>query len=191
MFRTFIFGLLLGFGGAGAFLHLVPLVDQHREQSHILVQPNGANLEVFSIDLPGDRIMSGVQGAAAPAPAGLDWPDSPAFAGFQAEVFKIRDRDGTVVGTGSRMLRSARAGEPFVQWVVHLPARGTLFVAMEPNPPAGQERSGIVSAGTREFEPLRGSVSEVFVRSDQSGDSESEGRIELRVALVASQETSE
>lgn len=191
MFRTFIFGLLLGFGGAGAFLYLVPLVDQHRVQSHILVQPNSGNLEVFSIDLPGDRIMAGIPGAASPVPAGLAWPDSPDFVGFEAEIFKIRDRDGIVVGAGSRLLRSARAGEPFVQWVVHLPARGTLFAALQPNPTAGQARSGVLRAGTREFERLRGTVSEIFVRDDAAADSHSEGRIELRVALIGSQESTE
>jgi hypothetical protein len=84
------------------------------------------------------------------------------------------------------MVHAAASGGPFVQWVVHLPARGTMFVAMQPNPAPGRPRSGTLSAGTREFASLHGTVSEAFVR-DGDG-TETEGHIELRAALVGLQD---
>ena len=191
MFRTFIFGLLLGLAGAGAYLHFVPVVDQYRVPSHVTVQTNGGNHEIFNIRLPGDRIMAGRPGAVSPVPATLAWPDAPAIAGFEAELFKIRDQDDTVVGVASRMKQAAGSGGSFVQWTVYLPARGTMFAALESNPGAGQARSGTLSVGTGEFEFRRGSVREVFVRDDADGDPDSEGRIDLQVALIGLQEESE
>lgn len=191
MFRTFIFGLLLGLSGTGAYLHFVPVVDQYRVPSHVTVQTNGGNQETFSIRLPGDRIMAGQPGAVSPIPAGLAWPDAPAFDGLEAELFKIRDRDDTVIGVASRMKQTSGSSDGFVQWVVHLPARGTMFAMLEPNPGAGQARSGKLSVGTGEFEFRRGSVRESFVRDAADSDPESEGRIDLQVALIGLQDESE
>lgn len=191
MFRTFVFGLLLGLLGAGAYLYFVPVVDLYRVPSHVTVQTNGGNQETFSIILPGDRIMAGQPAAGSRVPAGLVWPDAPAFADFEAELFKIRDRDDTVIGVASRMKRTAGAGKSFVQWVVHLPARGTMFAALESKPGAGQARSGKLSVGTGEFELRRGSVKEVFVRDNADGDAASEGRINLQVELIGLQDESE
>lgn len=191
MFRTFVFGLLIGLAGAGAYLHFVPVVDQYRVPSHVTVQTNGGNQEIFSIRLPGDRIMAGQPGAVSPVPATLEWPDAPAIAGLEAELFKIRDQDDTVIGVASRMKQAAGSGDSFVQWVVYLPARGTMFAALELNPGAGQARSGTLSVGTGEFEFRRGSVREVFVRDDADSDPDSEGRIDLQVALIGLQEASE
>jgi hypothetical protein len=190
LFRTFIFGLVLGLAGMGAYLHFVPIVDQYRVPSHVTVQTNGGNQETFSIRLPGDRIMAGLPGAASPVPAGLAWPDAVAFAGFEAELFKIRDQDDTVIGVASRMKRTA-GSDNFVQWTVHLPARGTMFAVLEPNPGSGQARSGTLSVGIGEFEFRRGSVREIFVRDDADDDPDSEGRIDLQVALVGLQEESQ
>lgn len=188
LFRTFVFGVVLGFLGAGAFLYFVPVVDQHRVPSRITVQTNGGNSEVFSIRLPGDRIMAGAPGMVSPVPDGMVWPDMPSLDGFKAELFKIRDIDNTVVGVGSRLARSAAPGDSFVQWVVHLPARGTMFVAMDSSRVPGQARSGVLSTGTREFATLSGSVREAFIRDDDSAEGDSEGRIDLHVALVGPQD---
>lgn len=109
------------------------------------------------------------------------------MSGFEAELFKVRDEDNTVIGVASRM-KHAGSGGNFVQWVIHLPARGTLFAALEPTPAAGQARSGALRAGTGEFESRRGSVREAFLREVDADDPDSEGRIELQVALVGLQE---
>ena len=191
MFRTFVFGVLLGLFGMGAFLHLVPVVDQHRVPSLVTVLTNGGIEETVSVRLPGDRIMVGRPGAASPLPAGLTWPDAPALAGFEAELFKVRDRDNTVIGVASRMKQAGGTGNSFVQWVIHLPARGTMFAALEPNPGAGQARIGTLRTGTGEFEFRRGSIREVFVREVDGDDPDSEGRIDLQVALIGLQGESE
>lgn len=180
--------MILGFLGAGAFLYFVPVVDQYRVPSNITVQTNGGNSEVFSIRLPADRIMVGAPGMASPVPDGLAWPELPALDGFKAELFKIRDSDNTVVGVASRIARSAASGDSFVEWVVHLPARGTMYVAMDPNRVPGQARSGTLSTGTREFSSLHGSIREAFIRDDEGAEGDSEGRIDLHVVLIASQE---
>ncbi|MDH5500996.1 MAG: hypothetical protein OEY72_07845 [Gammaproteobacteria bacterium] len=195
MFRTFIVGSVLGFFGTGALLYFVPVVDLHRVPSQISVQTNGGNFEVFSVSLPGDRIMSGDPVASMRVPAGLAWPESALFGGFKTELFKIRNSDDTVIGVGSRIARSEASGNAFVQWVVHLPARGTVYLSMEPSPAPGQARAGVLSAGTREFASLRGSASETFVRTGAEGGGEegadNEGRIDLRLTLMAQQDEAE
>jgi hypothetical protein len=154
----------------------------------VSVQTNGGNLEVLRIALPGDRIMAGETGSTAMVPADLAWPESPDLAHFAAELFKIRDSENIVVGVGSRMANSAGPDEAFVQWVMYLPARGTMFVAMQPKLQAGQPRSGALSAGTREFASLHGTITETFVRADDSDETGEEGRIELQLALVGAQD---
>jgi hypothetical protein len=189
LFRIFILGSILGFFGAGSLLYLLPVVDQYRVPSHVMVQTNGGNSETFTVILPGDRIMSGRQGSSAQVPEGLQWPELPELSGFEAELFKLRDSEDTVVGIGSRMAVSRVPGDQFVQWVIHLPARGTLFVAMQAQPAEGAARAGILAAGTREFAALRGSVSEEFVRPDP-GQDDAEGRINLRTALIGQSDES-
>lgn len=184
LFRTFVFGVVLGFLGAGAFLYFVPVIDQHRVPSKITVQTNGGNSEVFSIRLPVDRIMVGAPGMPSQVPDGLNWPELSSLDGLKAELFKIRDSDNTVVGVGSRMARSASAGESFVQWVVHLPARGTMFAVMDADRVPGRARNGVLSAGTHEFATLSGTIREAFIRDDDGAEGDSEGRIDLHVALV-------
>ena len=86
MFKTFIAGILLGIAGAAAGLYFIPVVDQAREQSMIVVQPNRGNTETFHINIPSDRIMVGAPGQAEPLPADLEWPDDMQFATTRAEV---------------------------------------------------------------------------------------------------------
>ena len=91
MFKTFIAGILLGVAGAAAGLYYIPVVDQAREQSMIVVHPNLGSTETFHINIPNDRILVGVPGLAEPLPSGLEWPNDLQFAATRAEVFKIRN----------------------------------------------------------------------------------------------------
>jgi len=72
----------------------------------------------------------------------------------------------------------------FVEWVVHLPARGTMYVSMAPNPSPDGYREGSLRAGTREFLTLNGVVLERFLSDDFGPDPDGAGRIELAAALV-------
>ena len=184
LFKTFNLGIVLGVALAAALVYSYPVVDLHREQSLISVHANGGNSELFHIDLPGDRIMAGVSGAENPTPRGLEWPEHDFLSDIQAELFMIRNEDRVVVGLASRMSGKAEEHGPFVEWVLHLPARGTMFVTMGSSPTPDGYRQGVLRAGTSEFLTLTGVVLERFVRVEDDPDSGSVGRIELAAALV-------
>lgn len=184
MIKTFIAGILLGVAGAAAALYFIPVVDQAREQSLIVVQPNQGNTETFHINIPSDRIMVGAPGQAAPLPAGLEWPDDPRFAATRAEVFKIRNGKEAVVGVASRIAASDAISGEIVEWLLHLPARGSAYVAMGPVPNEGGYRAGSLVTGSREFAPLVGRVTERWVESTSDYDDDMQGRIEIVTAFV-------
>ena len=190
MFKTFIFGIFSGAIIAACLLYFVPVVDQYREDSLISVQTNGGNTESFHTNLPHDRILAGGTAVKVAIPAGLEWPELPASAETQAELFKIRNRNDVVVGVASRISGTGAGSGSIVEWTLHLPARGTLYVALQPQPGEAGYRRGSLRAGTREFASLSGSVIERFIAPDVDQDSESdsefEGRIELVTALVGS-----
>lgn len=187
MFKTFIAGILLGAGAASAVLYYFPAVNQFREHSLIVVHPNHGNTESFHVNVPMDRIMIGAPGRRNPLPAGLEWPDDEQFAGMRAELFKIRNGKDAVVGVASRIAASHEADGDFVEWVLHLPARGSVFVAMPAKASEQGYRVGRLRSGTREFSELRGRVSERWV-ADTSGSAEAPaGRIELITAFVSTE----
>ena len=185
MFKTFIAGIFLGIAAAGAALYFFPAVDQFREQSMIVVQPNDGNTEAFHVNVPMDRIMIGAPAQLEPLPAGLQWPDDEELAGARAELFKIRNGKDTVVGVASRIAASDSETGDIIEWVLHLPARGSVYVAMQPEAAEGGYRVGEMATGTREFEPLHGPMTERWI-ADTSGDEDAPvGRIELTTAFVA------
>jgi hypothetical protein len=182
LFKTLILGIILGVFGAGALVYSVPTVDIHRERSLMTVKPNGGNLELFRINLPRDRILVGLPDVEKSIPAGLDWPGAEFLGDTQAELFFVRDDNNTVVGVASRLASSSEATGPFIEWVVHFPARGTIYVDMELAPGDDGFRNGTLRAGTRDFLTLTGNVREQFV-SDVD-DSDVQGRIILEAALL-------
>ena len=182
LFRTFIFGIFLGVFGAGALVYFRPAVDLHRERSLIAVQPNGGNIERFRINLPSDRILVGLPGVDNSIPAALEWPGEGLLGDMQAEIFIVHDDDNAVVGVASRLASSSEETGPFIEWAVHLPARGTIYAQMELIPAADGFRNGVLRSGTREFQSLVGNVREQFVSEVEEGDSQ--GRIVLEAALV-------
>ena len=183
MFKTFIVGILLGAGAVAAALHYVPVVNQFREQSLVVVHPNHGNTESFHINVPMDRIMIGAPAQASPLPPGLDWPEDPMFADVRAELFKIRNSKDAVVGVASR-IAAKEGADDVIEWVLHLPARGSVYVTMEPQPREGGFRVGVMDAGTREFEPLHGRVTEQWVADISGYEDAPAGRIELITAFV-------
>jgi hypothetical protein len=183
LFRTFIVGILLGALGTGALAWYVPIVDLHRERSMVSVMPNGGNVETFTINLPRDRILVGLPNADNSIPAGLDWPGDELAGDMLAEIFKIRDTNNTVIGVGSRLASSADPAGPFIEWALHFPARGTMYVKMEVTPSEDGVRNGELLTGTRDFEILTGGVRESFIAPDGS-DPDEHGQIQLQAALV-------
>lgn len=185
LFRTFFIGIFLGLLGAGALIYFAPAVDLHRQTSLISVQPNGGNAETFRINLPRDRILVGLPGSDNSIPAGMSWPTADEFGNFQAEMFKVRDRNDVVIGVASRLASAAEGQESFIEWTLHFPARGTMYVQMDLSPSADGYRDGVLLTGTRDFESLSGSVREQFVAEVEDDDYDTQGRIELMTALVS------
>lgn len=184
LIKTFLIGTILGVLGTGALTWYVPAVDLHRERSLISVQTNGSNIEKFRINLPRDRVMVGLPDVANSIPAGLDWPGRQMTGEMQAEIFKVRDDNNTVIGIASRLASASEATGPFIEWVLHFPARGSMYVKMEVQPSADGFRNGKLISGTRDFETLSGPVREQFI-ADLADDPDSQGRIQLEAALVA------
>jgi len=165
----------------------MPTVNHVRENSMITVIPNVGNTEVFHANVPTDRIMIGAPRQEPPLPAGLDWPDDELFSGIRAELFKIRNANDTVVGVASRMAGSNENND-IVEWMLHLPARGSVYVTMRPLADEGGYRAGELRAGTDEFSGLLGQVIERWVADTSGVDLAPEGRIELITAFVAESE---
>ncbi len=117
-------------------------------------------------------------------PAGLEWPDDPRFAATRAEVFKIRNGKEAVVGVASRIAASDAISGQIIEWLLHLPARGSAYVAMGPVPNEGGYRAGSLITGSREFAPLVGRVTERWVESTSDYDDDMQGRIEIVTAFV-------
>jgi len=165
----------------------MPTVDHVRENSMITVIPNVGNTEVFHANVPMDRIMIGAPRQDSPLPAGLDWPDDERLSGIRAELFKFRNANDTVVGVASRIAGS-NENDDIVEWVLHLPARGSVYVTMQPLADAGGYRTGELRAGTDEFSDLLGQVIERWVVDTSGIDLAPDGRIELITAFVAMSE---
>ena len=175
MIKTFILGLIIGLLGATAFVYSIEAVNLHREASLISVQPNGGNNETFFINLPQDRIFAGMRSddQSGLFPPGLVWPDDKSLNGVESEIFKIRNNNDVVVGIAARISNSQDSSGSFIQWMLHLPARGSIFARMQLNPSADGHRRGLLMAGTREFELLNGEVSEYYNRDVADADRKS------------------
>ncbi len=186
MIKTFIFGILLGIATAAGALYAVPAVDQYREASIITVAPNGGNSEIFHINVPIDRVMSGGPDQAV-LPLGLEWPDDEILGSVSTEIFKIRNARDSVIGIAART--AAREGElPILDWIIHLPARGSIYVNMNPVAEVGGHRIGEIRTGSRELSGLSGFVTERWI-ADTSGEADAHaGRIELSAKYVARQQ---
>lgn len=187
LLKTFIVGILLGIVGAAAALYAYPAVDQHRERSIVTVAANGGNIESFHVNVPMDRIMVGAAGRKQALPTGVQWPVDQAFEDIRVELFKIRNAQDTVVGVASRTAAKDGSGE-VIDWVLHLPARGSMFVSMQPEALTDGFRKGELRAGSREFAPLGGSMSERWVRDTTGAEDAPAGRIELVTSYLRRQE---
>ena len=184
MFKSLIAGFLVGIAVTVAAVFYIPAVDQVREASIISVTPNGGNTEAFHIKIPMDRIMIGAPGQPEAVPPGLDWPAHESLAGVRAELFKLRNARDAVVGVASRMAVSDTRGDS-IEWVLHFPARGSMFVTMPARSVDGIHRVGNLRSGTDEFLPLSGRMTERWVANESPDDEDAaEGRIELLTMFV-------
>lgn len=183
MLRTFFIGIVLGLATAAGALYAIPAVDQHREASIVRVAPNGGNMETFHVNIPMDRVMVGPAVGTNALPAGLEWPPAEVLEGVNAEVFKLRNANNLVVGVAARTAFERDDGG-VVDWILHLPARGSLFVGMEAAPREGGFRLGEVRGGSREFSRLSGFLAERWVADTSGEDDAPLGHIELQATYI-------
>ncbi len=183
MIKTFITGIVIGIVAMVGVIHAVPVVDQYRETSLVSVTPNGGNFETFHVRLPDDRIMAGARDAVPMQPDGLPWPRSATFDGVRADLFKVRNSRGSIVGVANRLVAEDEEVGAIIEWVLHLPARGSIFATLDPQV-QGDMRAGDMRAGTREFEGLVGNVSERWVGTSAQGEADS-GRIEITATYIS------
>jgi hypothetical protein len=184
LLKTFFIGVLLGLAAAAGILYAVPAVDQVREASIVSVAPNGGTIETFRINVPTDRVAIGAAGQSAPVPPGLDWPDDLLLAYSRTELFKIRNARDAVIGVAVR--NAAEGAEAVtIDWVLHLPARGSFFVNMESAPRDGGYRLGEIRSGSREFAPMSGFMTERWVENDSDEEDAPRGHIELKTTYVS------
>lgn len=183
MVKTYILGIFLGVAAAAAALYLYPVVDQHREASIVSVAANGGNVESFHVKVPMDRILVGAPGEADPLPEGMVWPTDQLLQNVRVELFKIRDARDTVIGVAARTTAN-QGSDDVVDWVLHLPARGSVFVNMQPEALEGGYRKGQLRAGSREFGWLGGTMTERWVPDTSGAEDAPHGRIELVTTFV-------
>ena len=183
MLKTFFIGIILGLAAAAGALYAVPAVDQAREASIVTVSPNGGNAEMFHINVPMDRIMVGAPGQDVTVPPGLAWPVEEVLADVRAELFKIRNARDTVVGVAVRTA-AQNEGQDIIDWVLHLPARGSLFVNMNVAPREGGYRTGEIRSGSREFDLFSGVMTERWIVNSSGAEDAPAGRIELQASYV-------
>jgi hypothetical protein len=182
LLKTFLVGIVLGLAAAAGALYAIPVVDQVREASIVTVAPNGGNTEVFHINIPMDRIMSGAPGRVS-VPPDLKWPADEVLAGIRTELFKIRNARDAVVGVAVRAA-AENGGEAVIDWVLHVPARGSMFVNMDVTPREGGFRIGQLRAGSQEFATLSGFMTEHWIVNEAADEDEPAGRIELQATYV-------
>lgn len=188
MIKSYIAGIFLGIAACAAALYFVPVVDQERELSMISVSPNGGNVESFHANIPMDRIMSAAPQQEEQLPAGLEWPSDEDFDNTRIELFKIRNAKDAVVGVASRIAVDGSGTGDMIEWVLHLPARGSIYVSMDDGVTNGGYRVGAMRSGTREFGSFQGPMTERWV-GDKSGlEDAPAGRIELQTSIVALQD---
>lgn len=188
MLKTFLVGLLLGFAGAAASLYAFPLIDQYREASIVSVAANGGNNETFHVNVPMDRILLGGSEPMQSVPEGMQWPNDRVLDGIRAEIFKIRNSRNTVVGIASRVAASKDSGG-LVDWVLHLPARGSMFANLRPEANAEGSRAGELRAGSREFSKMNGAMTERWIPNTSGDEDDPIGRIELLTTYKRMQES--
>ncbi|MEL7309971.1 MAG: hypothetical protein AAFN07_00545 [Pseudomonadota bacterium] len=150
MRAVIIIGFLTGIGSVAALAYTTPFLVQERIHAETRVVPNGGRLEKFEIRGESDLLSStpGVLGETQLYPSSATWyPERAPFAG-DAQIYRLRNENSVVIGTA--ILRQEAES---VEWILHLPARGTMVLKGAGTALAG---TGEMQLGLREFASLNG-----------------------------------
>ncbi len=168
MRTAFIVGVLLGLAGILAAAKYVPWVNPPRLPSHTSVVANGGRAETFVIRLPADRLSA--QGGAAVGlrgdafPPGAVLPEPLDGAPLLVEQFKVRDREGNVIGVAARHW-SQPGGQASSAWLLVIPSRGALLLEAD-GEPAGAIDAALAAAGRASGSAWSGSTTVDVTRGD-------------------------
>lgn len=205
---AFAAGIVLAFVGAA----LLPDPEAARYRSLSTVQPDGGRREEFRVRFPGDRIDLPSDTRADPPPVdarGALVLEDAAGQRASAELFRLRDADGNVIGVASRVALGGAGARPASTWMLVIPGRGTLAFAQDdaadltarqrpgsarrvaslPQQAAfwrGSRRyvasagaGGSLVHGTREFAGLTGRLTETWSLAEAGTDGSARGEIQL------------
>ncbi|MGB5256904.1 MAG: hypothetical protein WBN44_06590, partial [Woeseiaceae bacterium] len=134
-------------------------------------------------------IMVGASGQRKPLPVGMQWPADELLKDVRVEMFKIRNERDTVVGVAARTAATDES-DRLIEWVLHLPARGSVYVNMNPQALPGGFRQGELRGGSREFSGLTGGMTERWIPNESGDEDAPAGRIRLETSFVGRQEAS-
>jgi hypothetical protein len=163
---TFILGALLTLLAA----RLYPLPEPPRLPSDSIALANGGREEAFVIRLPEDRLGSARAASVAAFPAQSFVREGNDH--ILAELFRVRDGGGRIIGLASKMSGNVAVSEVRAQqnadWTLLIPSRGGLSMSTA-GLPADQSRfyptnrlgldparSGRILFGTEDFANLTG-----------------------------------
>lgn len=137
-----------------------------------------------------DRIMVGDSADSMALPPNLEWPDLEVLGDVQVELFKVRNARDAVIGVAARAATThSETNINSIEWLLHFPARGSLFVDVNPTLLEGGYRLGELRTGSRELQSLVGNLTERWVADENASEVGEEktrlGRIELSATYVA------
>jgi len=194
-FGSFVFGAVLAFLAA----YFYPLPEAPRAYSQAEALANGGREESFFIRLPEDRI--GSPRAAATAAFPQQGFSAVGQERILAELFRVRDADGNIIGLASRMNGVAPAADGAPQsvtdWMLLIPGRGALMmgrgvVATGEAQEFYAERlgfsfvnSGPVVSGTGDFANLEGFYGEETEIDNVDSTGQAFGRVKITTRLKA------
>lgn len=153
MRNAFITGLIAGVAGVVLVAYVAPFLEQDRIRAETRVQTNGGRLEVFKVRTDADALLQapGLQSDIDVLPNDTAWyPELAPFIG-DASVYRLRNESGLVIGVASRV--RAMRGNDDVEWILHIPARGTLALT---GVSVDDAEVGELRLGTEEFVDLNG-----------------------------------
>jgi hypothetical protein len=155
---------------------------------------NGGREEAFYIRLPGDRLGSPRAAAVAAFPEQKFVRQSNDR--IIAELFRIRNSSGRIIGLASRMSGPVAASEDRAMrntdWIVMLPGRGSLMMSSAGHPvdqgrryPSNRmgldpAKSGLILHGTDQFSDLNG----FFIEEVEVDSVDDDGQVRGVLTLI-------
>jgi hypothetical protein len=202
LIRVFLVSFVLGLLATVVVARFFPFPEPPRVYSEASALANGGREEVFLIRLPEDRLGS------PRAATTSDFPQQSFSAvgkhRIMAELFRIRDAKGRVIGIASRMNGTVpdqqQGSEAATDWMLLLPGRGALVMSRAAVEVGGERKfqvdrmgfsfanSGPLIAGSGDFAELSGFYEEATDVEKIDSRGQVHGLVRLRTRLRSAAE---